>query len=51
MSGPEYYANPGRNLDTDDHERLLDENRDAYLRERHERLVRELEHLERRMGQ
>lgn len=42
MSHPEKYARPGVYLDTDDHERLIEENRDAYLRERCERLAREL---------
>lgn len=42
----EKYANPGLYLDTDDHERLLEENRVAYIRERRERLLRELENLE-----
>lgn len=46
MRDPEYYANPGMNLDTDDHERLLDENREAYLRDRRERLLRELQNIE-----
>jgi len=49
MSDPEYYANPGRNLDTDDHARLVDENREQYLRERAEQLSRELREIRREL--
>jgi len=45
MTRHEYYLDPGRNLDTDDHERLLDENREQYAQERREQLIRELENL------
>lgn len=45
---PEYYARPGLYLDEDDHGRLIEENREAYRRERRERLLREIEH---RQGQ
>jgi hypothetical protein len=38
-------------LDEDDHERLLDENRDKYLAERRQRLLRELENVEKAMGE
>lgn len=46
MRDPEYYARPGLYLDEDDHERLLTENRETYLRERRQRLLRELEALD-----
>jgi hypothetical protein len=46
MTHPEKYARPGLYLDTDDHERLLEENREAHLRERRDRLRRELEQVE-----
>lgn len=45
MSHPEKYARPGIYLDTDDHERLLEENRGAYLMEEAEMLRQELETL------
>lgn len=42
----EKYARPGMYLDTDDHGRLIAENRDAYERERRERLFREIEKID-----
>lgn len=45
MSDPEKYARPGLYLDEDNHERLLNENREAYIRERIERLNREIEEM------
>jgi hypothetical protein len=47
----EKFARPGLYLDEDDHERLLDENRDKYLAERRQRLLRELENVEKAMGE
>lgn len=49
MRDPEYYARPGLYLDEDDHERLIDENREAFRRERRERLVREQERIAREL--
>lgn len=46
MSDPEKYAKPGLYLDTDDHARLIEENREAYERERWERLLRERERID-----
>lgn len=45
----EKYARPGLYLDEDDHERLLDENREQYDRERRERLFRERERINRQL--
>lgn len=39
-----------RHLDTDDHERLLDENREAYARERAEDISFELYKIERALS-
>jgi hypothetical protein len=49
MTHPEKYARPGIYLDEDDHGRLLDENREAYQRDRVERLRRELRDAEARL--
>lgn len=46
MTDSEFYADPGRNLDTDDHARLLDENREAYDRERASRLIHAIDSIE-----
>lgn len=46
MPVPERYARPGLYLDEDRHEELLDENRDAYCRDRIKELRRELRRLE-----
>lgn len=43
MPHPEKYARPGMYRDDDDHARLLDENREAFRRDRRERLLREIE--------
>jgi len=45
MTHPEKHARPGTYLDTDDHGRLLEENRDAYLRERADRIRRTIEQM------
>lgn len=50
MTNPEKYARPGIYLDEDDHERLLDENREQYERDRVERLRRELREAEERLS-
>lgn len=42
----EKYANPGIYLDTEDHGRLIEENREAYARDRAERLSREVREIE-----
>lgn len=49
MPHPEKYARPGVYRDDDDHARLLDENREAYERERRERLVEEIEENKRKL--
>lgn len=46
MAHPEKYARPGHYLDTDDHERLIEENREQYLQDRRERLLNELREVE-----
>ena len=46
MCMEEKYANPGMHLDTDDHGRLLRENRGAYARDEAERLSNEIRTLE-----
>lgn len=43
---PERHARPGLYRDDDDHGRLIEENRDAYRRDRRARLLRELERLD-----
>lgn len=43
---PEYYARPGLYLDEDDHGRLIEENREQYLKERRDRLRKELREVE-----
>lgn len=43
MTHPEKFARPGMYRDDDDHEKLLDENREVYEQERRERLVEEIE--------
>lgn len=42
----EKYANPGLYLDTDDHGRLIEENREAYLRDEAERKADKLRKIE-----
>lgn len=49
MTHPEKYARPGVYRDNDDHEKLLDENREAYEREHRERLVKEIEENKRKL--
>lgn len=49
MVHPEKYARPGVYRDDDDHAKLLDENREAYERERRERLVNEIEENKRKL--
>lgn len=43
----EKYANPGMYLDTDDHGRLIEENREKLAAEEAQRLKREMRQLER----
>lgn len=50
MSNPEKYANPGAYLDTDDHGRLIEENRAAYIRDEADQLNRKIRELERALG-
>lgn len=47
----EKHARPGLYLDEDDHARLLDENRDAFRRDRAERLRREIREKQRELDQ
>lgn len=47
----EKYARPGLYRDDDDHARLLDENRDAFRRDRAERLRREIREKQRKLDQ
>lgn len=42
----EKYANPGLYLDEDDHARLLDENREAYIREDAQRVQEKIRSVE-----
>lgn len=48
MSHPEKFAQPGVYLDTDDHARLIDDNREQRRRDRIEELRNELQALEER---
>lgn len=49
MTHPEKFARPGLYLDEDDHKRLLEENEEQYLRDRRDRLLKELREVEERM--
>lgn len=50
MTHPEKYARPGLYLDTDDHERLIEENREQYLQDKRDRLLNELREVEEELG-